>query len=360
MSSLGTMNATGLKKLVSSASSPSTVAVYSGNYQNFNAYRWSASGFGTQFSAPATIIPDAGYQTSFNPAGTAVGVGINSSPFCYVYAFSASTGFGTKYANPSVLPSGTTYGVGFAFSKDGSTVSIGTDVTPFINAYAWSNGFGTKYANPTTVPSGSINSIKFNSSSTLLATANAGGSCVYPWSVSGFGTKYTAPANYPANGADICFSPDSTSFCVGSGSGGTSANRIYAYPWNNGYGTRYSNPTLPTGNTYCGGVTFSTTGGALLFNTDNTTTSSNALVAFGWVSGTGFGTRYSSPSQPPIRSYGKLNMDASGKYVGRAMDGSTSPPYSSAEAYGWSDSTGFGTYYRAPSGGGNGSGFSFN
>lgn len=370
ISSLGVMNAINLG-LASSGNKTlpiSTVAVYSGSYQNFNAYPWSTSGFGTQFSAPSTIIPSSGNQCSFNPAKNALGVAHNTAPFVAIYNFSRSTGFGTKFANPSILPSSSTYGVGFAFSNDGSAVAIGTDTSPYINVYNWSNGFGAKITDPATLPAGLVYSIKFNATSSLLAMSHNNDAlvAVYPWSGNTFGTKFSNPAAIPSGsgGSDLCFNSSSSIIALSISNSSTFSNVLYVYDWSNGFGTRYTNPTFANNNNYSCGITFSKSDAALIFSTASASNAispnPDVLSAYRWIGG--FGTQYAGMiSPPPATSYGKVNIDSSGKYVGLAFNGSSGGiPYSSGMAYEWNDSTGFGTMYRAPSGGGSGIGFCFN
>jgi hypothetical protein len=76
------------------------------------AYQWSGSGFGTKFANPATLPVGSGYSVAFSPAGDAIAVAHNDSPFITAYPW-GNGGFGTKYANPATLP--TDLGVTVAF-----------------------------------------------------------------------------------------------------------------------------------------------------------------------------------------------------------------------------------------------------
>ena len=66
----------------------------------------------------------------------------------------------------------------------------------------------------------------------------------YPWNP-GFGTKYSDPGTLPVgHGYGVAFTPSGNAIAVGH----TNSPYITAYPWNPGFGTKYSNPgTLPTG-----------------------------------------------------------------------------------------------------------------
>ena len=68
---------------------------------------------------------------------------------------------------------------------------------------------------------------------------------VYPWN-SGFGTKYSNPSTLPAGNAyGVAFSPDGADLAVAH----YNSPYISVYPWSSGFGTKYADPsTLPTGN----------------------------------------------------------------------------------------------------------------
>ena len=97
-------------------------------------------------------------QRSFVPAGPAIAVAYNDTPFISTYPWSA--GFGTKYANPATLP--TSVGRGVSFNPAGTAIAVAHDVSPFISTYPWSAGFGTKYANPATLPTDSGYGVAFS------------------------------------------------------------------------------------------------------------------------------------------------------------------------------------------------------
>ena len=67
---------------------------------------------------------------------------------------------------------------------------------------------------------------------------------VYPWDA-GFGTKYSNPSTLPTGiGYGVAFSPDGTVLAVAHGT----SPYISVYSWDAGFGTKYSDPsTLPTG-----------------------------------------------------------------------------------------------------------------
>jgi hypothetical protein len=111
---------------------------------------------------------------------------------------------------------------------------------------------------------------------------------------------------------------------------------VSAYPWDNGFGIRFSNPaTLPDAGR---SLAFSRTNAALLV-ADN---SNNRIKAYAW-SASGFGTRYTNL---PVQSAG--GFDSMCFYTDRLAVTHATSPY--ASMFPWSDSTGFGTRYAAPTG----------
>jgi hypothetical protein len=87
-----------------------TIAAGAGNYNYYNFYRWSDSGFGTRYNSPGdtgnSIIMDIHFNSSSNCVALAVSSFGNTTttpsttPSLFVYKWDATNGFGTKYADP--------------------------------------------------------------------------------------------------------------------------------------------------------------------------------------------------------------------------------------------------------------------
>lgn len=160
---------------------------------------------------------------------------------------------------------------------------------------------------------------------------------VYPFtSQDGFGTKYSNPTSPPGSGPQrVSFHPDGTAIAVTQ----TSSPYVNIYSWTStgGFGTRYSDPAGGyNGAAY--GVGFSTTGGAIGIGFN----SSPRFRAWAWNSSTGFGTEYSLTSP----GSGTWNSVAFGPGSLVIAGGTTLAYY-----YSWNDSTGTGgsgsgTYYQ--------------
>lgn len=213
------------------------------------AYPWSSTtGFGTKYANPASFRTNDNYWgVAINPTGNAIIASNNVSPVFDAYAWSSS-GFGVKYA--SVSPPNFQVGYSCDFHPGGTDVAIcGIGTVALINAYAWSSGFGTKYSNPASLPATSTGStVKFHPSGNAIAFSFNSISpyvSAYAWS-SGFGTKYTDPSPVPAGygltsySKNIAFNSAGTDFAMATGS----AQKINAYAWSSGFGTKYTDLSL--------------------------------------------------------------------------------------------------------------------
>jgi hypothetical protein len=210
---------------------------------------FSASGWGTLYSAPVTAAPstaDVAINLSTNEvaANTDVGGGVVSS--INAWTFSTATGWGSKLSDPAAgFPTGG--GIAPSFSKNGDAIVCSGGGSPYIWVYPWiaGTGFGTKYADPADISFFStVAGMNFNPSQTVLGLVTGPGfvqpSLFFQWSSStGFGTKYVSTAGMILKPT---WSPDGKS--VGGGAQGTDT---LTYPWNDstGFGTQYSNPAQP-------------------------------------------------------------------------------------------------------------------
>jgi hypothetical protein len=325
-------------------------------------------------------------------ASEAVIIGINASPYIVAYSWSNTTGFGSKYSNPSTLPPfavnylainkenskiifianntvrfynwSNSSGFGsysspgnilgpvsdLTIAPNSSAIAVADGASPFIHGYQWSNstGLGTKSSNPSTLPTGAGNGCAFSGDSSYVAVAHNVSPfiSVYPWSASGFGTKVANPSTLPTGGPSTlgmtaCVFTSTNDALLMSNYG---SPYIQAYAWSGGFGTKYSNPsTLPTGSSYA--ITMNNANSAVAVTMD----SSPYIHVYAWSSGSGFGTKYSNPSTTAVFQGGKIqfsNDDAAIITSGTYNGGGTNP---GVQAYAWSNSTGFGSAYSAPS-----------
>jgi hypothetical protein len=186
----------------------------------------------------------------------------------------------------------------------GFDLAVGGDTSPYITVYTWDSGFGTKYANPSsplpsTVPG--PRSITWSPDGADIAMASWGSPyiLVYPWTSginNGFGTKYSDPStsDLPISyGYGTAFSPDGADLAVGHGNNWGSSPGLSVYPWTsgpgNGFGAKYPDPLTPPMD-YCRSVAFSPDGADLAA----VGSASPGIYVYPWSSG--FGTKYADPS----------------------------------------------------------------
>lgn len=256
-------------------------------------YRWSGTGFGTNYSAPSMPPAGDGYDVEYSPSGTAIAVGgftgsssvINLS----AYRWSSATGYGTKHADPvSHVQTLGSYTYGIAFSRTGqSIVTCGSSNGATVNAYQWSDvsGFGTRFPSPAIAPSGAgtgFRRVRFSPDGMYVAIAQDAGTgsglWIYPWSdASGFGSKIADPTvaiTTPVN--DAAFSPSGDAIVMAV----ASTPWVNAYEWSPlGFGAKCLNPsTLPLASST--GIAFSPSGDAVAICSSF---SSPYVCAYRWV-----------------------------------------------------------------------------
>lgn len=240
---------------------------------------------------------------------------------------------------------------------DIGAVAFATFTSPYVQAFKWTTaGFGTQYSNPSTLPAGGRTAIEFSNSGGAVAAAgfNTPQLVAWPWSDStGFGAKYTNPSSYPAGATcyDVKFNGTGSSQVVVATI--NQAPGVVAYKWSDstGFGTKFSNPSSPpvptSDGSYGAAIAFSKSGNAIVITTADYSsgTSSPYIHAYAWSSSSGFGTKYSNPS-----------FTYSGDAVGQALSFSSTggavgmiSAYELITIYEWSDSTGFGATYVVPS-----------
>ena len=287
----GTPISGSIGQCVAFTSNGDSLAIGTNSGEYLNAYAWSASGFGTKYSAPTS---PAGHVQSvvFSPTKDAIWVASHGSGYVQGYPWSGS-GFGTKFSNPSTTPTGNAYGIDI--SPAGTELMVAHDTSPYATGYPVSaSGFGTKFSNPSTLPQGGGKSAKFSPAGTEIAIGNSSPYLeAWTWSASGWGAKLTDPSGgNPFTGAmGITFSNDgSYIFCAHSWSPYFSGYAFSA----SGIGAKITNMvTIAAG---AGNECCISTSGNELFLAHNT---SPYITAWTWT-GSAFGSKYGDPSTPPV------------------------------------------------------------
>lgn len=289
----------------------------------------------------ATMTP---YDVVFNTAGTALAIGFYSTPYIQVIDFS-TPGYNPLFSSPSPLPGARVTGVAFTHADDAIiTVSNTADR---LCAYHWNNttGFGSKYTAPATPLPGAATSVTINDDDSRIIVTHSTSPyiSVYEWNSStGFGAKLANPstllASTPQNAK---LSPNEDAVVISL----TSSPYIAAYAFSSsGLGTKYANPsTLPSAGASYSGATFSPDGGAVILAHNVASSAVAPVSAWAWNSVTGFGSKYSDPSE----TLGTPGQTNTARKVIFTPDGDLAVSMGSSNKFvyvlGWDDSTGFGT-----------------
>jgi hypothetical protein len=261
--------------------------------ENISAYQFSNAGWGTKYSSNIGNTVGNANAVSYSSTSNLIAFSGSTSPYISVYPFTYASGFGTRYANPSSAITSFTAGCGL--SANGNELVVATDDPPYVYAYQLSAGaVGTKYANPATASTGSSRSFRFNSNKTVLVLGLINTVAAYNWTTGvGFGTKYTAPGTITVGQVlSSTFNSSNNVLFLGGNTPGAQA-----YAWSSGFGSKYTDPSI----TYAGFVS------SLSINpTENSIyIANNTSVgnsAYGWSNSTGFGTKYVAPSSDSLIS----------------------------------------------------------
>jgi len=319
--------------------SPPAIIISTKDSPYLDAWEWDASGFGTKYSDPSTLMTAMAYDLAVSPTEDALLVPYDVANGMAAYAWDG--GFGTKYTNAAISD----VGYAAAFNSDGTVALLGTnkDAMEGINAFNFNSasGFGSEFAAPTTSGSWHGYGVAFHPSDTAVAAAHSTSPYIdaFPWSGSGFGTRYSNPSTLPPANAVCCnFSNDGSALGVGHGS----SPYVSVYAWSSGFGSKYSDP--------------STTPAELVrrlsWSADSATlacicNSGDKLDVYPWSSG--FGTRYSAAGTLPAGNGQAVAWSADGDYIGVA---SSSSPY--IQVYPFDTSSGIGTKWSNPGSGASG------
>lgn len=265
-------------------------------------WRWS-NGFNERIKPPTTysdyIFADA---MAMSPNAAYVALGAASSPYLYVYDFNVLDGFGQRRTVTADKPPARLSAL--RFSNANNTIAAVSFQSPYILVYGWSSsGFSSKFANPSTLPSGGQFDIHFdpNDNYIVFGDTNTPFIHAYAWSNStGFGAKLAAPLTLPLEDVEqVRFSPSGQDIALGSYQ---LPGSVLTYAWNNGFGTKYSQPASnPTASVM--GLDWSINGNAIFAG------GSLDLQAWPFTSGFGYGTRYALPAgfTDQIQELGVIN-----------------------------------------------------
>lgn len=167
-----------------------------------------------------------------------------------------------------------------------------------------------------------------------VATFSAPYVSVYPWG-NGFGSKYADPSVLVGSAAyKPAFAPSGNALAVVH----QDPPFVSAYAWNAGFGTKYANPSvLPTLNS--NDVAFNPAGTVVAVAHDATP----YISVYAWNDVTGFGTKYTDPATLPTGDAYGVSFSAGGGDIAIAHENS---PY--VTTYAFSAGAGFIAKYADP------------
>lgn len=346
------------------ASTGSAIAIALNASPFIAAYPWTDQvGFGTKFADPGTAIAGSAKGIVFTPDSQEIIVAHTTTPFVSAYAWSAA-GFGTKFADPATLPTGDAEDVALRNLASATLFHIGVAhaVSPFLSVYTFSKtgaGWVGKFGDPATLPGGNGNAITFSDNGVNVALSHAVSpfTSAYPWSGSGFGTKYAAPATIPlevsgSGFGGIKFSPlggGALTLAQTQNSSGTGSPLVIAWGFNSGsgYGTKYTDPLYPpgspTGSVPSRRVRFPKNGAAIMMGQAIGAVMGSPM-GWRWDAASGFGNRYTLnlPITTVQVNAVQWNDSVTSVFAGH----STASPFMFARR--WSTATGLGTLYSNP------------
>jgi len=207
-----------------------------------SAFSWdSTNGFGTRINSSISVgtASVVGYALAITPNVDAIAY-LNSDSLI-LCAFTSGQ-FGTVYADGwgQTAPFNGVDG-GVAFSPSGDALALGDfGGSNLLNAWAWnsSTGVGSKYTDPVGMTGNSSYGLSFSTAGDFIAYAESGSPsyAAYPWnSNSGFGTKVSPGTTTGDRGTSSAFTKNDSAIIIGPA--------VYAYVWQNNWGTRLTSPT---------------------------------------------------------------------------------------------------------------------
>jgi hypothetical protein len=322
---------------------PSEYVAYLGPYtfDNLKVYNFNSStGYGSGFTSP--VISQVLNQVSFVPDNSTISVSYTPAPYFSVYGWS-SFGFGTKYSDPSSVLNPSSGGVSaYTWSKNvDAFLTINPDNTNSQpQAWAWSSatGFGTKYSNGSSFAVGRCIAMNGDGTQVAFSAGTTSSLHLYPWTSSGYGTKYANPT-FPSGITQkqgLSFNKVTNDLATG----------LFATPYiwacsvsSAGFGTQYSNPSTSL-TTATNGLQFGPNGDQIAVSSQG----APCVSVYQW--GAGFGSKYANPT-PSFTTTRSQTVDWSSTQTSIGFTSSTSAPY--GFIYRWSTS-GFGSQYTTVSG----------
>lgn len=284
--------------------------------------------FGEKYPDPGILPSGSVTAIAFSPAGDAVVIRHDGSPFLSAYRWSSS-GFGAKYANPSPLPTQAPFAIDFTPSGSHLMVTGGNSVM----AYSWSSltGFNARQAG-VALGLNTVRGLRVSPSGSHIAAVGLSTSpanngvlsplAVIPWTGTAFGTPVIHPPATVAglDGRGVAFSPDGNFIAVS----GSNFN-FSVYPFS---GSTLGSPTTMEGRGT--GIAFNPTGSVLAWGLQ-----SAGMSISNW-SSSGFGSAITVPAtrgSSPAASV--LSFSPSGNLLAAGNQGTLVESFNRLMVYRW-------------------------
>lgn len=162
-------------------------------------FRFSSSGWGSQYSAPTDSYFGEIRNVLFQPSGATIAVSFvnyQSNPKSS-YAFNASTGFGTKSVTVFDNDNQLNGIMSMAFKPDGTAIAFSKYSSPKYAVYSYDTNWGTLYSPPGVEISQEMATASWSPNGKAVAfgrdafNTQSGSPLIFAWTASGYGTSYS-------------------------------------------------------------------------------------------------------------------------------------------------------------------------
>jgi len=320
-------------------------------------FPWSkSSGFGPQTNSSASIYPNVGAgigQIEFSPSKAVLASTHGDAPNATAVAWSSS-GYGSKYSNPSTAIGGG-LAKGLAFHPNGNFIAVGSNAAPYLQVYNWSDasGWGTRRSNSWN-PNGEVQTLAWHPDGNWLiaVTQSSQKWNAVKWTGTALTTRYEPPNDPWPRSTTYKTAFNNAGTYVGVGAYDGAANSAYRL------NIRQFNASS-SGNPFSTGVTINLPNsvGTQVYDlkwTPNddalviTTNVSPYIHAYAWSNSSGLGSKFAAPSTLPglyNPVLASLAFNTDGDVIFASHTASTTKKI---EAWEFSSSTGFGAKYSSP------------
>lgn len=171
-------------------------------------YPVNSGAFGTKLTNPVSLPVAQVNALAWAPTGDFLVCAGQTTPFIEAYPFDPFTGFGTKVTAPGVTPAGGppgALGKGVAWNPSGTFVAMGMNSSPFLTVIAFNRAtglWGTSTTPSVSGPAATINCVAWSPCGNYLAAGNSAGLFIFDMSA-GAGIPASAPLTFDSGGPGV-------------------------------------------------------------------------------------------------------------------------------------------------------------